>query len=863
MQDIVSSTGLEATLATLSLSPPEDLAPHVEPIHAASSSAPADDDNGSTDVVDDDVVDATFTDGRPCNIPATPPPSRTPSPSPPKHSLATLPYPILRLIFANLHYTDGLVLTRTCRALREWRRVALTTLRFPAGRGDEWYTDYLVAMISRCRQFLDDEVGTVRGAVRNIHIYDADGDEEIWRMRAPPPVDDDQQQDEELQAGPDEHISQIEYDGRQAVEEELLQDQSQLIVSGDGEGANASAGSEPGHDDIEDTGVGMDNPDAPDADPMAAFQPFPPISESTLPNHPPSPFYVHMIYALDRELSRLLATCSMANSLVIDARTTGPQRAWLLPWTFLSLRSHRLLYDLALLNVTVSWNAYLSPNGDAMQRWTTSCPFRKIVVRGGETPYHKPVPPPAPEALAAPRAIYGSADTPFRRRQRERAEQIRHEMRQFKLSQQPENPAADTVKPHRLAITEGETGADIVPYQANRKSEHGTGLLAAEVNEAHTVSHDQAYVEAILEDIEREPAQRGKRIEWAAGLLYNGSYMELLDLEETFAGAWPGQPDDGGSGGGGWVRRVETMNRTSWRSLRVVSIRTEERLMQFYEEFMLAGTSEGAWGNVQAFSLDIKQCSSKSWEILAGILPRMKLRRLRLVVYPDDELWTNVVSPGGMAGQLLRRLSCLEDLILDCPSNILEECMLPVTMSELAAIAALPAQLTRLTLSQAFVVFALMHEAPVFVNAATQTEDTEDVRDHHGDTDLDNASEFNDTDSGYSSDPDNMPDVQDSPEQQEHTTNSHSESPISQVQLESFAVGLFSSLPPHATVRELVCIPHQGFWSTCQAQVYQRGEIGIQERPYKRFWEHDWVDWELPTRVQVPNHTSGLTRVSK
>ena len=78
--------------------------------------------------------------------------------------------------------------------------------------------------------------------------------------------------------------------------------------------------------------------------------------------------------------------------------------------------------------------------------------------------------------------------------------------------------------------------------------------------------------------------------------------------------------------------------------------------------------------------MDIKQCSSKSWEVLAEILPRMKLRRLRLVAYPGDELWTSVVSPGGMAGQLLGRLSCLEDLILDCPSNILEECMLPVTM---------------------------------------------------------------------------------------------------------------------------------------------------------------------------------------
>ncbi|KAH9894037.1 hypothetical protein C8Q73DRAFT_790615 [Cubamyces lactineus] len=829
MQDSVSTTELEATLATLSLSSPEVPAPHAEPTPATLTSTSADHSDDSADVAGNDAANATFADGRPCTLPATPPQSRTPSPSPPRHSLATLPYPILRLIFANLHHTDGLVLTRTCRALREWRRVALNTLRFPAGRGDEGYTDFLVAMISQCRQFLDDEVGAVRGAVRNIHIYDADGDGEIWGMGAPPPVDDGRQDEEALQAAVEEQPQQRDesqggLDGP-GTEEEPSEDQHQPMSDGDNEGADVNAGSELAHDDVADNAIDMGNLEAPDVDPMAAIQQFLPINEMTLPTHPPTPFYVHTIYALDRELSRLLVLCPMANSLVIDARTAGPQRAWLLPWTFLSLRSHRSLYDLALLNVTVSWNAYLSPDGDAMRRWTTSCPFRKVVVRGGETPYHKPVPPPAPETSTDLTTIRGCADTPFRRRQRERAAQIRHEMQQFKLSQQPDNATADTATQHRLATTDGETGADIVPY---RKPcvKHGPSLLVAEVNEAQAVSHDQAYVEAILEDIEREPMQRGKRIEWAAGLLHNGWCMEFLDLEETFAGAWPGQPEDGGSGGGGW----------------------------FYEELMLGGTSEGAWGNVQAFSLDIKQCSSKSWEVLAEILPRLNLRRLRLVVYPDDELWESPVSPNGTAGQLLRRQSCLEDLILDCPSDALEECKLPMTTRELAAIAALPTRLTTLTLSPAFVVSALMHESPVFVNAATQTEDVEDARDHHGDTNLDNTSVFNDADSGYSSNPNSMSDVQDSPERQEHTTNPPSESPVLKVQLEPFADGFFSGLPSHATVRELICVPHQGFWSSCQAQVFQKDRAGIQERPYKRFWEHDWVDWEWPTRVQVPKN---------
>ncbi|KAI0324109.1 hypothetical protein GY45DRAFT_1365248 [Cubamyces sp. BRFM 1775] len=869
MQDSVSVTELQATLATLALSSPEDSTPHAEPTPTTLSLASDDDADDNTSIADDDAAETAFMDGRSCTVPTTPPPSRAPSPPPPEHSLATLPIPVLRLIFANLHHTDALVLTRTCRALREWRRVALTTLRFPAGRGHDGYTDYLLAMISRCRQFLEGEVGIVRGAVRNIHIYDADGDEEIWNMRPPPPVDDEQEEDEELQVGliEDAPQSDEEQDEHNEIQEETLQHQEQVMTGGDDEGADVDAGPEQADDDVEDTAVGMVDPEALDADPVAAFQPFPPISESTLPMDPPSPFYVHIIYALDRELSRLLATCPMANSLVIDARTTGPQRAWLLPWTFFSLRSHWSLYDLALLNVNVSWNAYLSPDGDAMRRWTTSRPFRKVVVRGGETPYHKATPPPAPDSSLVPRAIRDNIETPFRRRQREREAQIRHEMLQFKLSQRLQDDTADTPPEpaHRLAITNGELGTDIVPHQAHRKTrvKHYPVLDAAEVSEARSVSHDQAYVRAILEDLERDPAQRGKRIEWAAGLLHNGQWMELLDLEETFAGAWPGQPEDGGSGGGGWVRRVEAMNRTSWMSLRVVSIRTEERLMQFYEELMLAGTSEGAWESVQAFSLDIKQCSSKSWEVLAEILPRMKLRRLRLVVYPGDELWKSAVSLGGAAGQLLRRLSYLEELILDCPSNMLEECVLPATMNELAAIAALPTQLTALTLSYAFVVSALVHEVPIFVNAATQTEDAEDLPDRYDDTHLDETSEYNDTDSGYASDSDNMSDAQESAEYPEHAAGPSSESSVIKAQLESFVQGFFSSLPSHATIRELICIPHQGFWSSCQVQVYQSGRAEIQEKTYKRFWEHDWVDWEWPTRVQVPNDTSGVTRVAK
>ncbi|KAI0354267.1 hypothetical protein OH77DRAFT_1426334 [Trametes cingulata] len=337
------------------------------------------------------------------------------------------------------------------------------------------------------------------------------------------------------------------------------------------------------------------------------------------------------------------------------------------------------------------------------------------------------------------------------------------------------------------------------------------------------------YFQTILENM--DPARMGRRADWASALVHNGAYMGLLDVHETFAGAWPGQPGDGGTGGGGWLHAVrEKMEErgVGWRWLKILNVRTEERLLRWYEEAMRAGTNQGALAKVEGLSLDVR-LSADAWDALVEIFPRMRLYKLRLVAYPNDELWEAALRPGGALSKLLARLPLLHELIVDCPWDVQEnECVCPGTVEEWAAVLAHAPNLGSFALPRAMV---LTESASADTSPEVVGEDAAEPEDDEPDED----------DAGYFSASEGS--VTEMPPDRLAAPTSSLEA---QDQLDVFAASLFAGLPPTATLEEVIFLPQRSFYATCTAQVYSResGQGGVREEKYKRFWEYDWEDWE-------------------
>ncbi|KAI0369312.1 hypothetical protein BV20DRAFT_968184 [Pilatotrama ljubarskyi] len=246
---------------------------------------------------------------------------------------------------------------------------------------------------------------------------------------------------------------------------------------------------------------------------------------------------------------------------------------------------------------------------------------------------------------------------------------------------------------------------------------------------------------------------------------------------------------------------------------------------------MRDGTTQGAWAKVEGLSLDVR-LSADVWEALVQILPRMRLYKLRLVAYPNDELWQAALRPDGALSRLLAKLPLLEELIVDCPWDVQEDtCVYPGTMDEwAAALTHAGPKLRSFTLPGAFVLTA--PPASPGISAAMIEKRAAETSDDEGDAGYFSASETS------------VADV--SPDRPATPTASSG----AQDELEVFTASLFAALPPTATLSEVIFLPRRSFYATCTARMYSRESrlADKRERKYKRFWEQDWEDWEwLPS----------------
>ncbi|KAL7278714.1 hypothetical protein ACG7TL_007716 [Trametes sanguinea] len=761
--------------------------------------------------------------------PTAPPDASIATTSLSRDYLSALPATALRMVFSHLHHTHGLALAATCRALHGWRTAALATLRFPAGRGDPMYTHFAASLVGNCAHFFRTDRGRiVSDAVRSVHVYDADEADDTWLVRTPQneevsepetqegerDVDRDSTQ-EHARAGNESSnasamhcgLNEIDFDQTPGIPDE----QEGATVSGEGRSADIEMQANPDP---------QANEDDMDVDQLFQGITFPPLNEHTLPLQPPTSFYLSTVSDIDRALCHVIVMCRQLRSLVVDARSAGSLRTWSIPFTFDTVLKHDRLYDLALLNVRVPWDRYLDREGNMVPSPVNHSLIR-AVIRGGQTLYH--------EERARP--------------------------------------------------------------QGNPTTQHGTTYKPRQARSRFDIE---------AEKLSRDNLQMGKRIIWAACLVVNREEISLLDVEETFAGVWPGRPEEGGSGGGEWVRLISKANREPWKSLKVVNIRTEERLLQFYQELISTGTllrksldkrrarafshkvqkRHEAQGRVflidftmdsaiiseelikkvatyaavdeehpslrfvpfvhfsqngsqiESLSLDT-QLSTDALSPMVDCLRRMSLRRLRLVVHPDDEFWHIAVGPHGALGSLFSKLLLLEELIIDCPWDVLKsECAYPGTLDEWTAVIALAPQLKTFTVAEALI-STLIHQNTTWL-AHTTTE--EHVLSENG------------VDSGYCSGSEeplfNLP------------LNDTDPAPIvyHEDRLETLARKLFDCLPAYGnpSMSEVVFLPQRSFWAKCSVQVYRRGQSGAQARPYKRFWEHDWREWEwMPPSPQM------------
>ncbi|OSD00039.1 hypothetical protein PYCCODRAFT_728810 [Trametes coccinea BRFM310] len=361
--------------------------------------------------------------------------------------------------------------------------------------------------------------------------------------------------------------------------------------------------------------------------------------------------------------------------------------------------------------------------------------------------------------------------------------------------------------------------------QGNPTTQHGTTYKPRQARSRFDIE---------AEKLSRDNLQMGKRIIWAACLVVNREEISLLDVEETFAGVWPGRPEEGGSGGGEWVRLISKANREPWKSLKVVNIRTEERLLEFYQELVSTGTSQDGWSQVESLSLDT-QLNADALSVLVDCLPRMSLRRLRLVVYSGDKSWQVALGRNGMLGNLFSNLPLLEELIIDCPWDVLESgCAYPGTLDEWTAAIAQAPQLKTFTVAEALILRSASQNNAWLADATME----EKVLVQDGE------------DSGYFSGSEAP--LFDVP------LNGTLDPPFTALdhedRLRTFACKLFDRLSANDSVnlREVLFLPQRSFWAKCTVQVYRRGQSGAQARPYKRFWEHDWREWEwMPPSPQM------------
>ncbi|KAI9058777.1 hypothetical protein FKP32DRAFT_1224737 [Trametes sanguinea] len=345
----------------------------------------------------------------------------------------------------------------------------------------------------------------------------------------------------------------------------------------------------------------------------------------------------------------------------------------------------------------------------------------------------------------------------------------------------------------RAVIRGGKT-----PYHGERARPHRSpaaqGSITIQMPRPQRLSG--AYFDRQAEMLARDDLQMGKRINWVPAFVLLGEYMSLLDVEETFAGVWPGQTEDGGSGGGQWVRMVRKANCGLWKSLKVVNIKTEQRLLQFYQDFISAGTSQNGWSQVESLSLDT-QLNADTLAVLVDCLPRMSLRRLRFVVHPGDGFWQTALDPSGVLRSLLPKLSLLEEVIIDCPWDVTEiHCgRFPDALAKWAAAVALAPQLKTLTVAEALV-----------------------AKPTSGD-----IAEFKEEDSGHSS----------SLKRRlfnvllNGTDTAHSVFGLNpRDRLEIFARELFGRLSANrsASLREVVFLPERSFWAKCTARAYRKGQ---------------------------------------
>ncbi|KAI0651152.1 hypothetical protein C8Q79DRAFT_921988 [Trametes meyenii] len=708
---------------------------------------------------------------------------------------------LLAHVFSALHHMDGLALARTCRRLWSYRRLAFAAVRFPARRGDEGYTSFAVGHLDAFLGYVASNEGRRTGVgvgVKSLVVYDREGDELVWPPRLP-----------DAGGGPDG------FEGEGGREGATVEAGSSEVETGleDAPGRGQSIESEDSGDDKDniDALPCKEAPIGPSRRTTIRTQSpsLRPLKSPPLPQHRPRTS-TSTVHKLNLRICQLLVHLHGPRTLVIDARSASPLRAWPLPQTFFSARGHGALHDLAPLNVSVP-------------RWRTmSHSLRRAVFRGGLTAFHRP-----------PKSAQAEDEGQVERVKRVTGlpEQRRHE-----------GASENGEDTNELELT---LPPDVSPLNGNDSSLGDTSpsnrdLTPEECRARQMHERLHAYLNGIIRSI--EPTRMGRRVEWAAGLLHNGWHMDLLDLHETFAGAWPGQPTDGGTGGGGWVCRVKSINRTSWRSLRVVNMRTEDDLMRFYEELMKTGTSKGAWGKVESLSLDAR-LSRDIWEVLANILPCMNLRRLRLVTYPEDETWEAELQPGGALGRLLARLPLLEELVVNCLWDIMEdEYVFAGPAHEWAATLALAptSTLKRFTLPAAFTVSSTIDFPAAFGGALEEeTIMTEDgVKDADKDAD--------DHDSSYAS-------GMDVPSAGTSFYTFH-ELPFSSCadQLELFAERLFAKLPQHASLSELIYLPRRNFDTKCIAVVYSRRSQTAREQGYKRFWEHDWEEWERMPDLRWP-----------